>query len=627
MSDVDLALFGLRSFRPGQREVIGKLLAGVSCLAIFPTGGGKSLCYQLAAVKMEGVSVVVSPLLALIREQTERMQALGLAAARLDSTQDEGEQGAVMARLAEGEVKMIFVSPERFESRSLQAVLRSVKLGLLAVDEAHCVSEWGHQFRPDYMRFAARVGRLKFAARLALTGTATDKVQRAICRKFRIRLQDRVVLSGQREELELRLKYCRTAERERELLAGLADARWRPAIVYARRQATVEGLAAMLVKAGLKARAYHAGMTGEARALVQGEFAADEIEVVVATIAFGMGVDKQNLRQVIHYDLPSSPEAYVQEAGRAGRDRRAARSLVLISDVDWLSLWNRLQVEVVTENDLTGLLARLRPGAAGGQWFSPYDASTELDLRADFIRVSLAWLELERGLRLRGNGYKRVEVRALRDKLVGYKGRRGTLLREFIELGKIDDLPRWCEQGGVELEWVLELLRDAEKAGDVSLRMLHGVVRIEAGGKDFAEVEVRFRRWVAGLALEAEEKIQGLRKLFVGGTCLNQVLAGYFGGREMEECGRCEVCLSGWEMELVEMLGKGLTADDVLLIRRAAERHRLLSRPRVLTKFLLGFHSPLVSRFRLWRFEEFGALAGADFTELKTQCDLVTRGC
>ena len=331
--------FGFDDFRPGQRETIEAVLAGQDALAVLPTGAGKSLTYLLPGLLLPGVTLVVSPLIALMQDQLDKLRARGLPAAVINSQLGWQEQKEALRALREGRLKVLLVAPERFRNERFLQALEGVRVSLLAVDEAHCVSQWGHDFRPDYLRLgeiAQTVGRPPV---LAVTATATRQVREDIGRQLGLRADVRVVVRGlDRPNLALSVHEV-GGGREAKLRALSALLARVPAggagIVYCATRKNADLVARELRARGRrKLGVYHAGMRDEERRRVQERFFAGELELVVATNAFGLGIDKQDLRFVFHYDLPGSLEAYVQEAGRAGRDGRPARCALLFAAQD-----------------------------------------------------------------------------------------------------------------------------------------------------------------------------------------------------------------------------------------------------------------------------------------------------
>src|SRR5215203_3069714 len=304
--EVLAASFGFDSFRPGQEQVVDALLAGRSALAVFPTGAGKSLCYQLPALLLEGMTIVVSPLIALMKDQIDFLQRTGIDAARLDSSLDAAEQREIFDRLRAGTLKLLYVAPERFNNERFLAQLARARISLFAVDEAHCISEWGHNFRPDYLKLAERARELRAGRVLALTATATPAVVADIRAGFGIEEADAIVTGFYRPNLTLLTTPVTAAERDARLVARLRERQPGSTIVYVTLQKTSLRIAALLAGADLPARPYHAGMSTEDRVAVQEWWAGSPHGIVVATIAFGMGIDKADVRYVYHYNLPKS---------------------------------------------------------------------------------------------------------------------------------------------------------------------------------------------------------------------------------------------------------------------------------------------------------------------------------
>src|SRR3712207_5242386 len=328
-------IFGFDSFRPGQEEAIRAVLAGRDTLAVMPTGGGKSLCYQVPALMQESLTVIVSPLISLMKDQVDSLiQSSVAGAATLHSGLSPEERWEVERRVRTGEIKMLYVAPERLRSLEFVLSLRRAGVGLFVVDEAHCISEWGHDFRPDYLFLPRAVRDLGSPPVLALTATATPRVRQDILRSLKMRSPEVVVTSFNRPNLTYRVLPAREKKHKLPLILDVVRGATPPGIVYATTRKECEELAAQLRRSGVDAAAYHAGLGAARRNEVQERFMTDEVGVVVATIAFGMGVDKPNVRFVIHAAVRGSLPAYIQESGRAGRDGEAAECVVLYRGAD-----------------------------------------------------------------------------------------------------------------------------------------------------------------------------------------------------------------------------------------------------------------------------------------------------
>jgi len=338
--DLDAALrdrFGFGAFRPGQREACAAALAGRDALVVMPTGSGKSLCYQLPALMRDDLTLVVSPLVSLMQDQVEALDARAPGSVGLVNAQQGPDVNReVVARAVGGDLRLLYVAPERFASPGFAEAIRAARIGLFVVDEAHCVSQWGHDFRPDYFRLADAARWLEAGSLVASTATATPQVADDIVRRLGLRDPLRVATGFDRPNLSFGVVRCRTtADKHRRLATALREPGALPAIVYSgTRKGTVALAAELRSELGVEVLAYHAGVEREARATVQRRFMTGEVPVVVATNAFGMGIDKADVRTVCHATVPGSVEAYYQEAGRAGRDGAPARCLLFAEGRD-----------------------------------------------------------------------------------------------------------------------------------------------------------------------------------------------------------------------------------------------------------------------------------------------------
>ncbi len=342
-----LGKLGFKSFRPGQREAVGAALSGRDSLVVMPTGGGKSLCYQLPGLASEDLTLVISPLIALINDQYNRLIATGAPVAMISSAMGEDAIQGALDRVRGGDTRILFCSPERFGSAVFRKAIAARRIEMLAIDEAHCISEWGHDFRPDYLRLPEVAEQLGRPTVMACTATATVAVAAEIAERFAMQNPLRVRAGFDRPNLSfdvLALEGKGSRARRVALLeAGLTDPINRPAIVYCGTRRGSEEIALALRRRGLRALAYHAGIESAQRNGAQRQFMCGEAEVIVATNAFGMGIDKADVRSVWHIAIPTSVEAYYQEAGRAGRDGLPARAVLLAmrSDLGRLVRFNQ----------------------------------------------------------------------------------------------------------------------------------------------------------------------------------------------------------------------------------------------------------------------------------------------
>lgn len=325
--------FGFDGFLDAQEEAVGQILAGKDGLVVMPTGGGKSLCYQLPALCLRGVTLVVSPLIALMKDQVDALVKKGIPAAMINSTQSLTEQRERISRMRAGEYKLVYVAPERFRAESFVSALADIEIALFAVDEAHCLSQWGHDFRPDYMRLGKALAKVGRPQCVALTATATPVVRRDILKVLDLRSPFEMVSGFARPNLSLVIsqvsKHAQKYQKIRQVVK-----RWKTGIVYCATRKRVEEVAEMMHDWGISCIAYHGGMSDVERERTQNIFIRKEADVAVATNAFGMGIDRSDVRFVIHFEVPGSVEAYYQEAGRAGRDGEAAMCELLFNHAD-----------------------------------------------------------------------------------------------------------------------------------------------------------------------------------------------------------------------------------------------------------------------------------------------------
>jgi len=324
--------FGYDDFRPLQEEIVNHVVAGNDCFVLMPTGGGKSLCYQLPALKLHGLTLVISPLIALMKDQVDTLRTCGINAEFINSSLTPKQIDEICGQINDNQVKILYVAPERFALESFQVFLKTLPIGLIAVDEAHCISEWGHDFRPDYRHLSRLKEIFPAVPLIALTATATEKVREDIVNQLQLRQARVFVSSFNRENLHVRVIEKKLAFPK--LVNILQKYRNEPVIIYCFSRKDTETIARDLRAHKFKARAYHAGLNARERSAAQDLFIKDEINIIVATIAFGMGIDKPDVRLVVHYTYPKTLEGYYQEIGRAGRDGLVSECVLFYTYAD-----------------------------------------------------------------------------------------------------------------------------------------------------------------------------------------------------------------------------------------------------------------------------------------------------
>jgi ATP-dependent DNA helicase RecQ len=413
--------FGFDQFRPGQEEAIQRILAGQSTLLVMPTGAGKSLTYQLPALLKPGLTLIISPLIALMKDQVDQLTELGLPVTFINSALPNYEINQRLRAVREGHVKLLYIAPERLRNRAFTASLAKTKISLLAVDEAHCVSQWGHDFRPDYLQIGPIWQAMGRPPLLATTATATPKVQRDIINLLDLPKGTRPIVTGfNRPNLSLRVLHLPDSRVKLQTLADLLPSINGQVIVYtATRRNTDEVANFIRARLGLLAEAYHAGLDHETRHRVQTAFMTDKIPIIVATNAFGMGVDKPDVRAVIHYNMPANVEAYYQEAGRAGRDGLPADCILLYAADDQRLQHFLITNDTPTAEDLRLVYAQLQRSAdnQGEIYFTLPELAQIVGLYPVKLRVVLSELELANALLHLGhqNGYHQWRILPLTD--------------------------------------------------------------------------------------------------------------------------------------------------------------------------------------------------------------------
>lgn len=604
--------FGHAEFRAGQEAVIETLLAGRSALAVFPTGGGKSLCYQLPALLLPGLTLVISPLIALMKDQVDVLQKKGIAAARLDSTLSTEEAVAIYEKMRRNSLKLLYIAPERLTNEKFRDRLSTLKISLLAIDEAHCISEWGHNFRPDYLKLAHFAQEQKIPRVLCLTATATPPVSADIRARFGIAESDHTQLSFHRPNLNLRVSPASDQERKKILLTRLQSAPKNQAtIIYGTLQHTAESLASFLQKNGFPARPYHAGLRQEVRDEIQEDFMSGKTPIICATIAFGMGIDKANIRAIYHYNLPSSLENYTQEIGRAGRDGEPAHCELFACGDDLRTLQNFIYGDTPSCDSVRALMRHLLDQADEFD-VSLFDLARSHDIRPLVINTLLTYLELDGYLVATTKFFSTYKVkfaRSLDHLLLGYNQQRQDFLKKLFASGK--EAHTWitiepeisAETLGIPRQKVTQTISYLEDHGDLIVQPsgVRQKYRLLKKPDNIAELATRLNELFQKREAADLQRLRNVVSYAETAACHSQKILTHF-GENAPACGHCHFCLQknppGTKITISIPYSppSEITPSQLALIQSLIkEKHAALRSPRQLARFLSGLTSPATS--------------------------------
>ena len=627
--DVLQQKFGLPDFRTGQSAVIDRLLKGKNVASVFPTGGGKSLCYQLPSQLLPGTTVVVSPLIALMKDQCDALAARGIGAVRLDSSMPAREFASAMSDIREGRTKLLYVAPERFFNERFLAMVGSLHVSLFAVDEAHCISQWGHNFRPDYLKLAELARELSAERILALTATATPSVLDDIREAFGIAEEDAIRTSIFRSNLNLKSTVVDSDNQYATLLSRLQERRRGSTLIYVTLQRTAEEIAEQLTADGLDATAYHAGMKPDQREQIQQDFIASSDGIVVATIAFGMGIDKSDIRYVYHFNPAKSLEAYAQEIGRAGRDDQEATCEILLSVDDRTVLENFAYGDTPARHGV-GRLVDLIKDQHDHFHISHHKLSYETDIRILVVRTLLTYLELAGYLKATSPRYDTYKIKPLvtsRVILDHYQGDE----REFCA-GVLSSLTKgrtWfmlntvlaAQKLGVDRQRVIRAVDHMSEQNWIEVQvsdLVHGYRKL----KNIEDSKTLADELYERLATREKSEVERLDEFFnlaLATSCQPQTLSTHF-GESTEPCGECTACLGDGPWEIPEKGFRPIGSSALKLLEDvSAEYPDRFVQPRDQARFLCGLTSPGFTRARLSRHPSFGVCDRIPFSDVLEQ--------
>jgi ATP-dependent DNA helicase RecQ len=622
--------FGFNTFLKGQEEVIGKVLDHQSAAAIFPTGAGKSLCYQLPAMLLPGMTLVVSPLLSLMKDQLDFLQSNNIPAARLDSTLAKNEYNAILDSAKKGELKILMIAVERFKNERFRGQLEKMKVSLLVVDEAHCISEWGHNFRPEYLKLPAYQKEFGISQTLLLTATATTQVRDDMCAKFNM-LKDNVFVTGfYRDNLFLQITPTDNSEKKNRLLQRIQKSPQDPTIVYVTLQKTAEDVAEFLCANQINAHPYHAGMENEKREQIQNKFMDGTLACIVATIAFGMGIDKKDIRRVIHYDLPKSIENYSQEIGRSGRDAMPALCEVLANRDNIHILENFIYGDTPEKNSIFQLLRIIKENKGFVWEIKTTSLANELNIRILPLKTLLVYLAMEEIIRPKLTYFAEYSFKYKTEPtniINRFEGERKQFIAAVMnqchtkKIWTTVDIQAILDSYGTDRQRILAALEYFEEKGWIELQSrqaveVYDILTQAFNIDDMAEKMYALFKKKEGLEIQ---RIHNMVGFFESDACISKQLAGYFGEYlEKERCGHCSFCKSGKTVlptttelkPLSQFEFKTITAEFTQAVGDQFSEVNL-------TKFLCGIYTPVFSKLKIKKLPYFGILESYPFLEVK----------
>ena len=649
--------FGLKAFRLKQEHAIARILGGGNACVVFPTGGGKSLCYQIPALAFSeldklyglrgeaegGISLVVSPLIALMKDQVDALVRRGIRAACIDSTKSREEYLETCGMLREGTLKLLYCAPERLNNEGFFEQMKTVRGGirLVAVDEAHCISEWGHEFRPDYLKVSRFVKEVNAERVICLTATAIPRVARDICKAFDVDDSGLFRTSTYRPNLQLLAESASTKEDLYPKLFSFLRSNAGPSVVYVTLQKQTEHLAQKLCEQGFKAKAFHAGMQTPQKTALQEEFMASSDLIIVATIAFGMGIDKADIRNVVHFNIPRSLESYSQEIGRAGRDGCVSKCLLCVCGEDLHLREIFARGDIPSRESVRALLRDIfnptNAGLAIGENLkaSHLDQQKKFDIRATTLSNIYAQLELRfhllRAISPMYTTHTFIAGAAYSSGLNSDRSAAAAAVMDFAKQAKKFhrlDVNDAAVSKSIPRNDIVRKLNEWNESGIIELKV-GGVVNVYLVLRKLPSTQVEVDALVQDLysQMEAREqqalhRTEEVLNLIRGNTCFSRSLANHFDDDLPDgktKCGHCTWCYTNRPLRLrfpsPVPFNKSLF-DEIL--RRVPDRDD----PRFLARIAFGIKSPRVTAMKLSKDSLFESMASHDFMVRAVFCHM-----
>ncbi len=635
MTDIKPVLkqyFGFENLRHGQEQVINSILAGYSAAAIFPTGAGKSLCYQLPAIIFPHLTLVVSPLLALMKDQVDFLKSHNIPAASIDSTQSREESNAIIQAVKTGQIKILMISVERLKNERFREFIKQITISLLVIDEAHCISEWGHNFRPGYIKLPDYQKQFNIKQVLLLTATATANVIKAMSREFSIQKKHIITTGFYRKNLNIIVNPSIESDKLNFLGKYLNSHQGQATIVYVTLQKTAEDICNWLRQNGVMAEAYHAGLKNDLREQIQERFMNSDNHCIIATIAFGMGIDKKNIRHVIHYDLPKSIENYAQEIGRSGRDGENANCLLLANENGINILENFVYGDTPELSGIKIVLNEIKQTSNIWEVLSN-PLSSQSNIRLLVLKTLLVYLEIKGIIQAKYSYYAEYKFKFLiseNDIYKKFKGERQTFIQAVFQhsqkakIWNTLNFEQLLNNYPTDRQRVIIALDYLQEKGWIILenKQMTDVYQILNNQFDVNLLATKLYEKFKHKEQAQIQRIKEMLQLFQSSKCLSKQLTHYFGDTQLTaNCGHCSVCQGNYQTWPEAFENFSIAHDELQLMTEKLNDAIIgqFNQPAsidLFCRYLCGITTPWLTKIRARKLGDFGRYEHYGYAEV-----------